>query len=154
MSTRKNTNKTIVYDATDAILGRFASYIAKQLLLGDKIAIVNVEKVVISGSKKQIIDHYKTWLQIRTHTAPWKGPLHPRRPDRLFKRTVRGMLPKKKARGFNALKRLRAFIGIPEEYKNVERISLSEYNASRLNRGYYSLGELSKELGWNGVVIE
>ncbi|MHC1592361.1 MAG: 50S ribosomal protein L13 [Candidatus Helarchaeales archaeon] len=152
MSSMKESKQPIIYDATGAILGRLASHVAKQLLLGEKIFVTNVEKMVISGTKSNIIEHYKTWLQIRTATAPWKGPLHPRRPDRLFKRTVRGMLPKKKARGVNALKRLRAYIGVPEQFKDKKQIKLEEFDCSRLNRNYMLLGELSRELGWNGKI--
>ena len=143
---------TIIYDATDAILGRFASRIAKELLLGEKIAVLNAEEIVISGKKSSIIKEYKIWLQIRTATAPWKGPKHPRRPDRLFKRTVRGMLPKNNTRGVNALKRLKVYIGEPKEFVEAEKKVPEGCNASRLNRSYYKLGALSKELGWSGFI--
>ena len=144
---------TLIYDATDAILGRFASRIAKELLLGEKIAVLNAEKIIISGQKKSIIKEYKTWLQIRTATAPWRGPNHPRRPDRLFKRTVRGMLPRDNTRGSNALKRLKVYIGEPDEFKEAEKKVVPEgCNASRLNNSYFELGALSKELGWSGFI--
>lgn len=152
MSVKKKSKRHAVYDGTDAILGRFASHLAKMLLLGEKIAVINAEKIVISGSKKNILEKYKIWLQIRTHTAPWKGPLHPRRPDLLFKRTVRGMLPKKKDRGANALKKLKVYIGVPDHFKDAEKIMINDYHVSRLDRSYHTLGEVSKELGWNGYI--
>ena len=39
-----------VVDAEGAILGRLASKVAKRLLTGETVDIVNVEKIVISGS--------------------------------------------------------------------------------------------------------
>jgi LSU ribosomal protein L13P len=42
-----------------------------------------------------------------------RGPKYPKTPDRLFKRMVRGMLPKEKAMGREALKRLYVYIGTP-----------------------------------------
>ena len=137
-----------IIDANGLILGRLASIIAKKLLLGEKINIINAEKAVISGRKREIIERYKTWLQIRTATAPWRGPLHPRRPDLLLKRTVRGMLPFKKSRGKTAYRRLKAFIGIPVELQEKEIITIEEINLNHIRGSYMKLGDLSEELGW------
>ena len=72
--------KPTIIDADGLILGRLASNVAKKLLLGEYINIVNAEKTIISGRKREIIERYKKWLQIRTATAPWRGPFHPRLP--------------------------------------------------------------------------
>ncbi|MEM1514999.1 MAG: 50S ribosomal protein L13, partial [Candidatus Bathyarchaeia archaeon] len=82
--------RTRIIDATGLVLGRMASVVAKRLLNGEKIIIVNAEKAVISGDKYIIIRRYHNYLQIG---HPGKGPLHPRRPDRIVKRAIRGMLP-------------------------------------------------------------
>ena len=39
-----------VVDADGAVLGRLASVLAKRLLMGEDIIVVNAEKAVISGS--------------------------------------------------------------------------------------------------------
>ena len=42
----------IVIDANELILGRLATQVAKKLLLGVEVQIINCEKAVISGTKK------------------------------------------------------------------------------------------------------
>jgi len=146
-----------VIDASNAILGRLASIVAKRLLNGEKIAIVNAEKAVISGKFDSVLEKYKEWLKIRTHTNPKKGPFHYRRPDKLVKRTIRGMLPWKNPRGKQAYKRLRVYIGVPEELKNKEIARVKEVDASRLKGSYITIFELSQLIGWNppkNLVVE
>jgi len=86
-------NNTTIIDAKGLILGRLASNVAKRLLLGETVIILNAEKVAISGKRKQIVKEAKTFLEVG---HPRKGPFHPRRPDRIIRRTIRGMLPWKK----------------------------------------------------------
>ena len=43
-----------IIDGTGAILGRLASYVAKEALKGEKIIILNCEEILISGNKKSI----------------------------------------------------------------------------------------------------
>ncbi|MHA1379053.1 MAG: 50S ribosomal protein L13 [Candidatus Helarchaeota archaeon] len=135
-------------NAEGLILGRLASIVAKKLLLGERVNIINAEKAIISGRKREIIERYKEWLGIRTATAPWRGPFHPRRPDLLLKRTVRGMLPWKKSRGKEAYKRLKAYIGIPEKLKDKKIITIEKINLGNIRGSYIKLGELSQEIGW------
>ena len=48
-------------DGTNATMGRLASYVAKQALKGEEIAIMNCEKVIITGSKKNIgVEFYES----------------------------------------------------------------------------------------------
>ncbi|HDJ89662.1 MAG TPA: 50S ribosomal protein L13 [Thermoprotei archaeon] len=140
--------KEIVIDATGHVLGRLASLVAKKLLEGERIVIVNAEKSVIIGSKKMIIDRYKKKLEWRTYYNPEKrGPKIPRRPDTILKRTIRGMLPHKKSRGRNALKRLKVFIGIPERYSKSPFITLNIAKKDLEKYEFITLGELSKAIG-------
>ena len=135
-----------VIDATGLILGRMASVVAKRLLMGEHIAIVNAEKAVISGRRKAIVRRYKERLQIGHYR---KGPYWPRRPDRIVWRTIRGMLPRYKEKGKKALKRLRVFIGVPEELKGVQAQTIPEARADKLKCPYITVGELAREIGWN-----
>ena len=43
-----------VIDGKGAILGRLASYAAKEALKGEEIVILNCEEVIISGNKQMI----------------------------------------------------------------------------------------------------
>ncbi|MEW6070568.1 MAG: 50S ribosomal protein L13, partial [Candidatus Thermoplasmatota archaeon] len=80
-----------VINAESAVLGRVASKVAKLLLNGEEIAVVNAEKAVITGPKKRTIMEFKEKRKIGYR--PRKGPYWPRMPDRILKRAVRGMLP-------------------------------------------------------------
>jgi large subunit ribosomal protein L13 len=134
----------IIYDAENQILGRLSSVIAKQLLQGEKIFVVNVEKSVIAGNPKYTI---KKYLQKIHRGDPKHGPFFPKQPDGIFRRTVRGMLPWDRTKGRKAYKNLKVFIGLPEEFKNkkLEKVKVADVN--KLKCKYISLGELSIALG-------
>ena len=133
-------------NADGLILGRMASVIAKKLLNGEKIIIVNAEKTVISGKKKSKIAEAKEFLEVG---SPRQGPFHYRRPDRILRKTVRGMLPFKQPKGKTALKRLKVFIGVPETLQDQPQASIEEAQAAKLTGPYFTLADLAKEIGWN-----
>lgn len=142
------TERVAVIDATGLILGRMASHIAKRLLQGEKIIVVNAEKAAISGKRLSIVKEAKKYLEIG---HPRKGPLHRRRPDRIVRRTVRGMLPRKKPKGKQAYKRLKAFLEVPEEFKGKEMQTIPNANAEKLRCPYITVGKLAKEIGWTPI---
>jgi len=135
-----------VINAEGLILGRMASIIAKRLLTGEEIIVVNAEKAVISGKKKSKVRVVKEFLEVG---HPKKGPFHYRRPDRILRRTIRGMLPYKQPKGKQAYKRLKVFIGIPEGLESKEMESLPEAHAKKLSCSFFTLGDLAREIGWN-----
>ncbi|MFN3654210.1 MAG: 50S ribosomal protein L13, partial [Candidatus Nitrosotenuis sp.] len=89
-------DQQIVVDGTNLLAGRLGSNVAKMLLQGNRVSIVNCEKVMISGSKRNIIQNYKDFLSIASILHPEHGPYHPRRPDTIIAKMIRGMLPRKK----------------------------------------------------------
>jgi large subunit ribosomal protein L13 len=105
-----------VIDGTDAILGRLASYVAKQLLLGKKIAIVNCNNVIITGKPKSIQAAYLQ--KVKRGGSNFKGPYFPRQAFRIVKRTIRGMLPYRKERGQTAMDNIRCYDNAPAQFKN------------------------------------
>ncbi len=131
-----------IIDATDCIAGRLASHVAKELLRGNEIYIVNAEKAVITGNKSFVINHFKEKI---SRGDPYHGPFYPRKPERILKRIVRGMLPYKKPRGREAFKRLKVFISVPDELKNEDKIKIK--NLINKSERYITLGELSEKLG-------
>jgi large subunit ribosomal protein L13 len=135
-----------VINAEGLILGRMASIIAKRLLMGEEIVIVNAEKAVISGRKESKVKEAKEFLEVG---YPKAGPFHYKRPDRIVRRTVRGMLPYKQPKGKQAYKRLKVFIGRPDEFKNHEMETLPNAQASKLTCPYLTIGDLAKEIGWS-----
>jgi large subunit ribosomal protein L13 len=137
---------TTIINAEGLIIGRMASIIAKRILNGEEITIVNAEKAVISGKRKSRVIEAKEFLEVG---APRRGPFHYRRPDRIIRRTVRGMVPYKRPKGKQAYKRLKVFIGIPGELKDQKRETLTKARAEKLTCPYFTLGEFAKEMGWH-----
>ena len=138
----------IYINAENAILGRLCSEVAKFLLEGYTVNIVNCEKAIISGKKHSILGEYRDIQKKHTHTNPRRGPFHPKRPDRLIRRTVRGMLPWKKSRGRDAYHRLLTYIGVPKEFSKVELIKPKFADADKLTCNKITIGDLCKEFGW------
>ena len=145
------TEHAIIIDAKGLVLGRMASVIARRLLQGETVIVVNAEKAVISGKKQSRVKEAKTFLEVG---HPRKGPFHPRRPDQIVRRTIRGMLPWKKPKGKQAYKRLRVFIKVPEEFRGKEVQTIPEVSADNLKCPYITVGELAKEIGWTPLVGE
>jgi large subunit ribosomal protein L13 len=138
----------VVVDATDQILGRMASIVAKRLLEGESIIVVNTEKAVISGDPKRVIEKYKRRFDLSRAVNPRKGPFYPRSPDRIVSRAVRGMLPWSKPRGKEAFRHLRVHRGVPESLSGEEMLSFEEASVDRIVRGRTtSVGEISLALG-------
>jgi large subunit ribosomal protein L13 len=139
--------KTVaIVNAEGLILGRMASKVAKKLLNGEEVIIVNAEKIVLSGKRKSRIAEAKEFLEVG---APERGPFHYRRPDRMVRKTVGGMLPIRQPKGKTALARLKVFMGIPEELKKQKMETFTEAQAAKLNGPSLTLGELAKEVGWH-----
>lgn len=145
-TTNFESNQATVIDASNLILGRMATEVAKRLLKGESFIILNAEKAVISGKRLSKIKEARKKLEIGHHR---KGPYWPRRPDRFVKRAIRGMLPRKKPKGKEAYKHLRVFIGVPEISKDRKVEIISQAKADQLKCSRITVGELVKEIGWN-----
>lgn len=139
--------ETIYLDGTRMRLGRLATNVAKQLIGGNSVVIVNVEKMVVSGSRTSALSKYERWMQLRTFKNPEDvGPKQHRTPDRLVYYAVRNMLPKSPT-GKTDLKHLKVYIGVPEELKSKSFQKIDEADVKHLRGSYLSLGEISKSLG-------
>lgn len=137
----------MILDATDLVLGRAASTTAKKLLEGNDVVVVNADKAVISGGKKSTLSEYDAWTKIKSLVDPTQGPIHPTRPGDLFRVTVKGMLPMRKAKGKEAFNRLEAYAGIPSDYEGKETESIPGADVNQLGtRRFIRLAELSKGL--------
>jgi large subunit ribosomal protein L13 len=145
---KMQTTKTSValVNADGLIVGRMASQVAKRLLNGETVIIVNAEKAVLSGKKKSKVAEAKEFLEVG---SPMRGPFHYRRPDRMLRKTVRGMLPFKQPKGKQAYKKLKVFMGVPEDLKGQQMITLKEAQAAKLKGPHFTLAEMAKEVGWN-----
>lgn len=133
-----------VIDASGLVLGRAASLVAKRLLNGETIVVVHAEKCVIIGSRTEVIRHY---TEARARGSKRTGPHFPRYADRIFRRTVRGMLPHLKTRGKEALGRLEVYLGVPPEYQKATPESLASARPSAGLRSPTTLGDVTRLLG-------
>ncbi|MFC6718850.1 50S ribosomal protein L13 [Natrialbaceae archaeon GCM10025810] len=135
----------VVVDARDCILGRVASEVAQRALDGERVAIVNAEDAVVTGDKEDVFETYRTRIRLGSD----QGPNYPKRPDTIFKRAVRGMLPYKKARGREAFENVRVYVGNPYEGEQEAQV-LEGTSLDRLsNIRFVHLGEVSEQLGAN-----
>ncbi|MGC9037354.1 MAG: 50S ribosomal protein L13 [Candidatus Micrarchaeia archaeon] len=138
-----------IIDCDSKILGRLASKVAKMLLNGDSVVLVNAEKAVISGHADDIIKNYKQKVEFKDKANPEHSPYISRRPDLLVKRVIRGMLPFKKTKGKLAYKRLKVFMGLPKQYQSKQLYSLPVKTKKDVIEKSISILELSRKLGYN-----
>ncbi len=132
------------------VMGRLASIIAKELLNGNRVTVVNVEKIVVTGSNKEsIIDRFMRRLRLRSNVNPRRhGPFKPRSPEGIFRRVVRGMLPRRKAKGKEAFRRLKVYRGVPISVKPDKLVVYEEARYRENSYPYMYLEEISRLIGW------
>ena len=128
----------IIIDAAETSLGRIASYAAKQSLLGKEVKIVNCKNAIITGKRKSIVSEYK--IARARGGSIRKGPHFPKSPERIMKRTVRGMLSYKQGRGRDAMYRVKCYNAIPEEFADQDKIQMKR----PIKSSVLKLEELSK----------
>ncbi|KAI4465026.1 ribosomal protein l13 [Holotrichia oblita] len=141
----------ILIDGRGHLLGRLAAIVAKALLQGNKIIVVRCEQLNISGNFYRNKLKYLSFLRKRCNVNPARGPFHFRAPSRIFWKTVRGMLPHKTERGKEALRKLKAYEGVPPPYDRRKRVVVP--GALRViclkpGRKFCHVGRLSHEVGW------
>ena len=108
-------------DGKGAILGRLASYVAKETLKGEEIVILNCDQIIITGNKKNIEEDFHE-KRSRVGSSQ-KGPKHSKSSEKIVKRTIRGMLPEHRfGRGRDAFKRIKCYVGIPKEFQESKTI--------------------------------
>jgi large subunit ribosomal protein L13Ae len=143
--------KEVVIDGRGHLMGRLASVVAKELLTGCKVTVVRCEGINISGSFFRNKLQFHTYLRKRLSTNPIRGPYHYRAPSKIFFKAVRGMVPRKTARGQAALGRLTTLDGVPQPYDKQKKMVVPQaLRALKLKPGreYCVLGELAAQVGW------
>ncbi|MFH1275930.1 MAG: 50S ribosomal protein L13 [Candidatus Woesearchaeota archaeon] len=135
-----------IYNGEGLILGRLAGVVAKQVLLGETVKVVNCEKIVISGKKVNTFAREKQRRDRKGY--PLKSAKYTRLPDRVVRRTIRGMLPWRFARGKEAFRRILCYKGVPAEYANEKMLVVETASVKKLpNLNYVTIGEVCKQLG-------
>ena len=127
-----------IIDGKNAVLGRLASYAAKEALKGEDIIILNCEHIIITGNKRDIRETFER--KRRRVGSGQKGPKHSRTAEKIVKRTIRGMLSHKQTRGRESMKRIKCYNELPKEFEGVKKI-----RAGKEKRGQFiTLKELTK----------
>ena len=110
-----------IIDGQNAVLGRLASYVAKESLKGEEIVVLNCEQIIITGNKKNI---EKEFEEKRSRVgSSQKGPKHSKTSEKIVKRVIRGMLPDhRKGRGRVAFKKIKCYVGVPKEFQDAKKI--------------------------------
>jgi len=130
---------TKIIDGKNAVMGRLASYAAKEALKGEEIVILNCEDVIITGSRENIKEEFEAQRGRVGHGQ--RGPKHIKTSDRMVKRVIRGMLPDHRwGRGREANKRIRCYIGVPKEFEKSKKIVSGKERKIKFNR----VGEFAK----------
>lgn len=128
-----------IIDGKNAVLGRLASYVAKEALKGEQIVILNCEQIIITGNKRFIEEDFKA--KRRRVGFSQKGPKISRLPHLIVKRTIRGMIPNyRTGRGKEAFKRIRCYEGVPKEFEDKKKIISGKEKQDK----FMMVGELSK----------
>jgi len=133
-----------IYDATNQVLGRMATRIAKDLVKGENVYVVNCEKAAISGNPKITEEKYLHRVQ---RGDPHHGPFFPRTPQGIVRRTIRGMIPFSKAKGQDAFRRLKVYIGVPDDIEGKNFVRIEEADVNKLKCKSITIGDLSLALG-------
>ncbi len=141
--------KAILIDADNAVLGRLASYVAKNALNGYEVVVINAEKAVISGTKEATVAKAKRKLHTHTLGSVERSPVHYRRADNYVRRVVRGMLPWKKPKGKEAFRRVKVYAGKPPEFgdKTFMKVNIADASRLRLRCPRKTVEEIVKEIG-------
>ncbi len=134
--------KTLVIEGKNAVLGRVAAFAAKKALQGYNVIICNCNDTIIVGNPKSIVEHYHVKLGRGGHSQ--KGIYFPRTPERIVKRTIRGMVPRDTDRGRKALARVMCYNETPKEFDEKNKMVIAK---KELLRNYITVKELSNLLG-------
>jgi large subunit ribosomal protein L13 len=131
-------------DGAHAVLGRIASYAAKTALQGKRVIVLNCEKIVMTGNRDRLLREYIS--DINTIKGRHKGPFWPRQPDGIVRRSIRGMIPHKKAAGAAAFKRVEVYVGVPKDYSNVKMHTFDKAKMKEGTARFMTVGQLSEKI--------
>jgi len=122
-----------IIDGKNAVLGRLASYAAKESLKGEEIIILNCEEIIITGNKKNIEENFEIRRSRVGHSQ--KGPRHSKSSEKMVKRAIRGMLPDhREGRGKIAFKKIKCYVGIPKEFQESKKILAGKQKKTKFSK--------------------
>lgn len=122
-----------IIDGKNAVMGRLASFAAKEAIKGEEIVVVNCEEVIITGNEKDIQKKYKEKRE--KIGSGQKGPKVSRLPHLIVKRAIRGMIPNhRQGRGKEIYKKIKCYSGIPKEFEDAKKIVAGKSKGNKFIR--------------------
>ncbi len=140
-------NKWIVIDATDVVVGRLASYIARRLRgkhradftphvdCGDHIVVINADKVKFTGRKlDDKLYHRHTGYPGGIKELSADAIMRGRFPERVLKLAVKRMMPRESSLARQQFSKLRVYNGAehPHEAQQPEVVDFAGLNSKNL----------------------
>lgn len=142
--------EVMVVDCRDRVMGRLGSQVAKMLLNGNRVVLINSEKLFIIGHIRNLLANYKRRFELQDKANPEHSPYWSRRPDLFVKRVIRGMLPYKQPKGKKAFKLLRVYVGVPEEFKGAKVVEIKTKTPEQVFESTVYVDQMLRKLGYRG----
>ena len=121
-----------IIDGKGVVLGRLSSYVAKEVLKGEEIVIVNCGEIIITGNKKSIEKNFEK-KRGRIGSSQ-KGPKHHKTSEKIVKRAIRGMLPDhRKGKGRECYKKIKCYEEVPKEFQGEKMIQFKKINKTKFS---------------------
>lgn len=136
----------MIIDAKESVAGRLASKVAKAIIKGEKVTVINSQEAVMVGNKKNILEKFTTRVDGAVKSNPHYGPKYDRIPNKMFRRMVRNMLPTKKRAKERMIKQLKVFNGSAKGIDAKEAITFEEIKFNHRNN-YITLKDVAILLG-------
>ncbi|HPM85531.1 MAG: 50S ribosomal protein L13 [archaeon] len=136
----------MIVDAKDNVAGRLASKVAKAIINGERVTVINSQDLVMVGNKKSILEKFTTRVDGAVKSNPHYGPKYDRIPSKIFRRMVRNMLPTKKRAKERIIKQLRVFNTTAKGIDSKEAIIFEEIKFNHRNN-YIKLKDVALLLG-------
>lgn len=135
-----------VIDAKGMVAGRIATQIAKELIRGEKVIVLNAEEAIVVGNTQSIMEKYKRRVDAAVKSNPHYGPKYSRVPSRMFKKMVRNMLPTTKRAKERIVKNLKVYNATPKELRSEKVTGYSDAKFGGRGRSM-TMKEIALQLG-------
>ena len=133
-------------DASNLVAGRLSSKVAKSMINGETVVIVNAENAILVGRREEIVAKYKKRIDARVLSNPHFGPKYERIPSTMLKRMIKGMLPNRKKTAERIMKQVKIYNGVPKDLKETtfETVDGVKYSEKH---DFITLKEIAQLLG-------
>ena len=136
----------MIVDAKGMVAGRLSTKIAKALIKGEAVTIVNAEQAIIVGTTENIMEKFRMRVNAAVKSNPHFGPKYDRIPSKMLRRMVKGMLPSKKRTALRMVKNLKVFNGVPKELSKEKFVVFEEYRCNE-KHDFMTIKEIAQGLG-------